>query len=80
MPIIYNFDILQALKDKGFNTNTLRKEKLLAEGVIQSLRNGKSVSFANLEKLCELLDMQPGDIISYQRPVLEGQASHYDQD
>lgn len=69
MPIIYKFDILQALKDKGYNTNTLRKEKLLAEGVIQSLRNGKAVSFANLEKLCELLEMQPGDIIGYEKPA-----------
>ena len=77
MPIIYKFDILQALKDKGYNTNTLRKEKLLAEGVIQSLRNGKAVSFANLEKLCELLEMQPGDIIEYQKPA---QVSFYDLD
>lgn len=77
MPIIYKFDILQALKDKGYNTNTLRKEKLLAEGVIQSLRNGKAVSFANLEKLCELLEMQPGDIIGYEQPA---QVSFYDLD
>lgn len=77
MPIIYKFDILQALKDKGYNTNTLRKEKLLAEGVIQSLRNGKAVSFANLEKLCELLEMQPGDIIGYEKPA---QVSFYDLD
>ena len=77
MPIIYKFDILQAIKDKGYNTNTLRKEKLLAEGVIQSLRNGKAVSFANLEKLCELLEMQPGDIIGYEKPA---QVSFYDLD
>ena len=77
MPIIYKFDILQALKDKGYNTNTLRKEKLLAEGVIQSLRNGKAVSFANLEKLCELLEMQPGDIIGYEKPA---QVRFYDLD
>lgn len=77
MPIVYKFDILQALKDKGYNTNTLRKEKLLAEGVIQSLRNGKAVSFANLEKLCELLEMQPGDIIGYEKPA---QVSFYDLD
>lgn len=77
MPIIYKFDILQALKDKGYNTNTLRKEKLLAEGVIQSLRNGRAVSFANLEKLCELLEMQPGDIIGYEKPA---QVSFYDLD
>lgn len=50
---------------KGYNTNRLRKEKLLAEGVIQSLREGNAISFVNLDKLCKLLDCQPGDIIEY---------------
>lgn len=65
MSIIYKFDVLQALKDNGYNTNKLRKEKLLAEGVIQSLREGKSISFVNLDKLCQLLNCQPGDILEY---------------
>ena len=65
MPIIYKFDVIQALKDKGYNTNRLRKEKLLAEGVIQSLREGKAISFVNLDKLCQLLECQPGDILEY---------------
>lgn len=65
MSIVYKFDVLQALKDHGYNTNRLRKEKLLAEGVIQSLREGRSISFTNLEKLCNLLGCQPGDIIEY---------------
>lgn len=65
MPIVYKLDVLQALKDEGYNTNRLRKEKLLAEGVIQSLREGRSISFSNLEKLCELLQRQVGDIIEY---------------
>lgn len=65
MPIIYKFDVLQSLKDHGYNTNRLRKEKLLAEGVIQSLRESRSISFSNLEKLCTLLHCQPGDIIEY---------------
>ena len=63
MPIVYKFDVLQALKEKGYNTNRLRKEKLLAEGVIQSLREGKAISFVNLDKLCTLLEIQPGDIL-----------------
>ena len=65
MPITYKINVLQRLKEKGYNTNRLRKEKLLAEGVIQSLREEKAISFSNLEKLCELLDLQPGDIIEY---------------
>ena len=32
MPVVYKIDILAALKDAGYNTNRLRKEKLLSEG------------------------------------------------
>ena len=33
MPLVYKIDVLSALKEKGYNTSVLRKEKLLAEGV-----------------------------------------------
>lgn len=65
MPIKYKIDVLAALKDAGYNTNRLRKEKLLAEGVIQSLRDGKAISFSNLSRLCDLLHCQPADLIEY---------------
>ena len=65
MPLVYKMDILKALKEKGYNTNVLRKEKLLAEGVITSIRGGKPISWANIEKICKLLQCQPGDIIEY---------------
>lgn len=72
MAIIYKFDVLQALKERGYNTNRLRKEKLLAEGVLQALREGRAISFANLEKLCDLLDCQPGDLLQFVREEHEG--------
>lgn len=65
MPIIYKIDILAALKEAGYNTNRLRKEKLLSEGVIQSLRENKYIALQNISKICELLDCQPGDLMEY---------------
>lgn len=65
MPLVYKIDVLQALKDKGFNTNKLRKDKLLAESTIQKLRDKKPISWANISTLCELLQCQPGDIMEY---------------
>ena len=65
MPIQYKVDILAALKEAGFNTNRLRKEKLLSEGVIQALRENRYVSMQNLSKICELLNCQPGDLMEY---------------
>ena len=65
MPIRYKFDVLAALKVAGYNTTRLRREKLLAESTIQQLRSGDLVSWANIERLCHLLQCQPGDLLEY---------------
>ena len=62
---VYKFDVLETLKESGYNTTRLRKEKLLGENAIQSLRKGEMVGIIALEKICSLLDMQPGNIIKY---------------
>ena len=62
---VYKFDVLENLKECGYNTTRLRKEKLLGENAIQSLRRGEMVGIIALEKICKLLDMQPGNIIQY---------------
>ncbi len=65
MGLQYKIDVLQALKNKGFTTYKLRTEKLLSESTLQKLRNGKGVSWENLETFCRLLECQPSDIIEY---------------
>ena len=63
MPIAYKKNILEELKKHGYNTNRIRKEKLLAEGVLQSLREGRTLSLQNIAKICDLLECEPGDIL-----------------
>ena len=62
---VYKFDVLETLKEYGYNTTRLRKEKLWGENAIQYLRRGEMVGIIALEKICKLLDMQPGNIIKY---------------
>lgn len=62
---VYKFNVLEALKENGYSTTRLRKDRLLGENAIQSLRNGEMVGIIALEKICALLDMQPGNIIKY---------------
>ena len=61
----YKVDVLQALKEKGFTSYRLRQEKLIGERQLQQVREGVIVSPACLDKLCELLECQPGDLIEY---------------
>lgn len=63
--LVYKIDVLGALKEAGYTTFRLRKEKLLNESAIQYLRDGKPVGPIALNQICKLLDMQPGNIIKY---------------
>ena len=65
MPIQYKVDVLAALKEAGYNTNRIRKEKIMGEAMLQKLRSGQLVSWATLETICGLLDSQPGDLLEY---------------
>lgn len=61
----YKIDVLDTLRENGYTTTRLRKERLLGENAIQSLRHDEMVGIIALEKICALLDMQPGNIIKY---------------
>lgn len=63
--LTYKIDVLETLKESGYNTTRLRKEQIVGESAIQSLRNGEMVGIKTLEKICDILDMQPGNIIKY---------------
>ncbi len=60
------YDKLFALmKEKGLTTYKIRKENIISQGALTSLRAGKSVTIETIEKLCKVLECQPGDIIEY---------------
>lgn len=60
-----NVDILQMLKDKGYNTNELRKGGLLGENAIQTIRAGGVPGLKSIDKICKLLNKQPGQLLEY---------------
>lgn len=63
MALKYKIDVITALKEAGYNTNTIRKEKIMGEAMLQKIRGGQMVSWATFETICNLLDCQPGDLI-----------------
>lgn len=71
MPIRYKFDVVAALKNAGYTTYKIRKEKILSESVMHQLRHGEPVSWAVLVTLCNLLNCQPGDLLAYEEPTAQ---------
>ena len=65
-PVIrYKIDVMAALKDAGYSTYKIRKESLLHEMTLQRLRNKELVSWAVMDDICRLLNVQPGEIVEY---------------
>lgn len=65
MPIKYKLDVLGALKEKGYTSYKIRRERIMGEQQVQQIREGVIISTAGLEKLCRLLECQPGDLLEY---------------
>ena len=61
----YRIDVIDWLRQAGYNTGRIKKEKILPESTVQRLRNKEMISMSSLNTICRLLDMQPGNIIKY---------------
>lgn len=62
---MYKFDVLAALREAGYTQNRIRNEKLIGQATLSQLRHGELVSWATIDRLCALLNCQPGDLLEY---------------
>ena len=65
--IVYSKNIIEELGKKGYTTYRIKQEKIFNQTQLQQLRDNKLLTQDNLNKLCELLECQPGDILEYRK-------------
>ncbi|MYN08951.1 helix-turn-helix domain-containing protein [Pseudoduganella aquatica] len=65
MPLIVNLDVV--LAQRKMRLNTLAELVGITAQNLSVLKTGKAkaIRFDTLEKICEVLDCQPGDILAY---------------
>lgn len=63
--LVYKIDVLETLKEAGYNSTVILKKNILSQSSMQKIRKGEMIGIKTLDKLCKLLDMQPGNIIKY---------------
>lgn len=67
MPILYG-KFFELLKARGKTMYDLRKDKVVGVATVEKMRKSEGhVDTRSIEKLCEYLDCQPGDIMEYVR-------------
>ena len=66
MPIAIHLD--EVLKDRGMTLTQLSAEVGITMANLSILKTGKAraIRFTTLEALCETLDCQPSDLLSYE--------------
>ncbi|TXH69654.1 MAG: transcriptional regulator [Thiothrix sp.] len=67
MPIIVNLDVM--LAKRKMRSKELAERIGITEQNVSLLKSGKvkGMRFETLEKICEVLDCQPGDILVFER-------------
>jgi hypothetical protein len=63
--IRYKRNIIDMMAKKGVTTYIIRKNKLFTEGQLQQLRSDRLVTQDTLDKLCTILECQPGYLLEY---------------
>ena len=67
MAIIVNLDVMMA--KKKISSQELAEKIGITQANLSILKTnkGKAIRFSTLEKLCEVLDCKPGDILDYEK-------------
>ena len=66
MPMKYE-KLFALLKERGYSTYRIRQENIVSQAALQKMKNGTgSIDTRTLERLCKVLNCQPGDIMEYE--------------
>ena len=65
--IVVNIDVMMAKRKISLTELAERMDITLANMSILKTGKAKAVRFETLNKLCRILDCQPGDILEYKR-------------
>lgn len=63
--IRYRQNVIELMAEKGVTTYVSRQNKLFTENQLQQLRTNRLVTQETLNKICTILDCQPGAILEY---------------
>ncbi len=65
---MYNYDKLwQTMSRKGISQYTLINDYEISESLLYRLRHNQSVSMHSINRLCDILECDIGDIVTYYR-------------
>jgi len=67
VPIVVNLDVVLAQRKMSLSEFAEKVGITLANASILKTGKARAVRFSTLEKICEVLECQPGDILVYEK-------------
>ncbi len=79
MPIVVNVDVM--LARRKMRLNELAERVGITAQNLSVLKTGRAraIRFSTLEKLCEVLECQPGDLFAFEGPAGAGSTAESDE-
>ena len=63
--IVYD-KLLKLLQEKGYTSYRIKKENIIGQATFTKLKRGEGgLDHRSIDKLCEVLNCQPGDLMEY---------------
>lgn len=64
MPIVYD-KLLKLLDENGITSYTIKKDNVIGQATFKKIKEGGDIDTRTIDKLCKLLNCQPGDLMEY---------------
>ena len=57
--------LLKLMNERGITSYTVKKDNIIGQATFRKIKEGGDIDTRTIDKLCKLLDCQPGDILEY---------------
>ncbi len=64
MPIKYT-KLLDMMEKRGITSYTIKRDGIIGQATFRKIKEGGHIDTRTIEKLCEYLNCQPGNIMEY---------------
>lgn len=62
--IVYK-DVIKKMTDAGYNVSRIRREKLLSQSTLSTIRRGDTVNLESIDVICRLTGLPVEELIEY---------------
>ena len=64
MPISYK-KMIDLMDEKGLTSYVCKRDNIIGQATYKKIRNGGDIDTRTIAKMCEVLGVQPGDLLEY---------------